>query len=186
MSNVLRISIMSAWVALAGLASGPAAAAPGCTIASFDPVVDFGAMRAPAGSDVSSITPAPQRRTFSATCASDTTMSIVFDAPAQGAAGMRFGERGAYRARVVSARLDGSPVAIARQPAPGALPGADASNELALLPSDVFAPASGRELLRGKRLDVVIEIAPTIPADAVRINQQVNFNATAELRVVTP
>jgi len=31
-----------------------------------------------------------------------------------------------------------------------------------------------------------VEIAPVIPADAVRINEPVGLDATAELRLVTP
>jgi hypothetical protein len=50
----------------------------------------------------------------------------------------------------------------------------------------VFAPASGRRLLSGKRLDITLEIAPVIPADAVRINAPVTLDATAQLQLVTP
>jgi len=171
---------------LIGLASGQAAAEPRCTLTSFDPVVDFGAMRSPAGSGETQIKPSPQRRTFSAVCRESTQMSVVFEAPAHGANDMRFGERGTYAARVTSARLDGEAVAIARLPAAGQPSVAEASSELALSPADVFAPASGRQLLSGKRLDFIVEIAPVIPADAVRINEPVGLDATAELRLVTP
>jgi hypothetical protein len=185
-ASVLRVVLPLGLPLLIGFWGGPAAAAPGCTLTSFDPLIDFGAMRPSAGSGETEIKPSPQRRTFSAVCPDATQMSLVFQGDARGAAEMRFGERGAYGIRVASARLDGAAVQMARLPAPEQPPAEESSGELTLLPSDVFAPASGRQLLSGKRLDITLEIAPVIPADAVRVNAPVTLDATAQLRLVTP
>ena len=184
-SSYLRFALPLGLPLLAGLWGGPAAAAPACTLTSFDSVVDFGTIRPSPGSETE-IKPSPQRRTITAICPDPTQMSVVFHGQTDDASDLRFGPRGRYAARTVLARLDGEIVQLARLPAAGQPPAEDAAGELKLLPSDVFAPASGRQLLSGKRLDVTLEIAPVVPVDAIRINESVNLDATAQLQLVTP
>jgi hypothetical protein len=131
-TSVLRAVLPLGLPLLIALWGGPAAAAPGCTLTSFDPVIDFGAIRPSAGSGATEIKPSPQRRTFSAVCPDATQMSLVFQGEPRGAAGMRFGERGAYGIRVASARLDGAVVQMAHLPAPGQPPAEEPSGELTL------------------------------------------------------
>jgi hypothetical protein len=180
--SMLRVSLPLAVTTLAALGSGPATAAPSCTLTSFDSTIDFGEMRL--SGNEKDIKPDPLRRTFVAACSEAAQMNLVFNAPAKGASTMQFGDKGAYGAHVVSARLDGDMVQMARLQAAGASPSEAPSGDLTLLPSDVFAPAVGQRLLSGQRLEITLEIAPQIPADAVRINQQVKLNATAQLQLI--
>lgn len=191
MPNLIRLPFTCALASLAmatALASWsvPAAAMSGCTLTSFDSVVDFGTMRPPARGGDSRIKPSPQRRTFAAVCPAATRMSLVFEGEPKGAAEMRFGAGGAYTVRVMNARLDGAPVQLAHLSGVGQMPVTESSGELDLLPSDVFAPAAGRQPLSGKRLFVTLEFSPVIPVDAVRISETVKLDATAHLRLATP
>jgi hypothetical protein len=185
LSKILRLALPLALPALAGLCGNPAVAAQDCTLTWFDSTVDFGAMHPPSGSTEREFKPSPMRRSFAAACPEASQMSLVFQGQAKGANTMQFGEKGAYAVRVVSARLDGETVQMARLQAAGMPPAEAPSGDLTLLPSDVFAPVNGQQLLSGKRLDVTLEIAPVIPADAVRINQQVELNATAQFRLIS-
>jgi hypothetical protein len=183
-SKFYRLVLPLALPALAGLYGNHAAAAGTCTLTWFDSVVDFGAMRPPPGSQEKEFKPSPMRRSFAAACPEPAQMSVVFQGQPKGSNSMQFGEKGSYAVRVVSARLDGETVQMARLLAAGMPPSEAPSGDLALLPSDVFAPVNGQQLLSGKRLDVTLEIAPVIPADAIRINQKVELDATAQLRLI--
>jgi hypothetical protein len=183
--KISRLVLPLGFTAVAGLCGNHAIAAQSCTLTWFDSTVDFGAMRPPPGSSEREFKPSPMRRSLTAACADASQMSLMFQGQAKGADTMQFGEKGAYAVRVVSARLDGEIVQMARLPAAGMPPAEASSGDLTLLPSDVFAPVNGQQLLSGKRLDVTLEIAPVIPADAVRINQKVELNATAQLRLIS-
>jgi hypothetical protein len=183
-SSLLRGVVPCGLTLLAGLWSAQAFAMRDCTLTFADSIVDFGAMR-PSGNEPT-LKPSPQRRTYSAVCPEAAQMSLGFRGLAAGASALQFGDKGTYTARVVSARLDGETVQVARLAGVAQPPSEPGSAELALLPADVFAPVNGQQLLKGKRLDVTLEIAPSISVDAVQINQQVNLNSTVQLELTTP
>ncbi|TKC90882.1 hypothetical protein FAZ69_05760 [Trinickia terrae] len=182
----VRFALPFALPVLAGLGAPEALAAPGCTLTSFDSVVDFGAMRPTSTGGATEFRPSPMRRTLSATCPDAAQMSVGFQGQVKDASQLKFGDKGAYTVRVTSARLDGETVQLARLQSAGAPPTAAPSGDLTLQPSDLFAPVSGQQLLSGKHLDITLEIAPVIPMDAVRINQEVALDAIMKLQLITP
>ncbi|MGV2292045.1 hypothetical protein AAHK20_25265 [Trinickia sp. YCB016] len=180
----IRCALSLALPALAGLATSKAIAAPECVLTAFDSVIDFGAIHPPPGNREKSFKPAPMQRTFSAICPEAAQMNVVFQGRAKSADQLQFGNNASYTVRVMSARLDGETVQMAHLQAAGAPPQGAPSGDLTLLPSDLFAPVSGQQLLSGRHLDFTLEIAPVIPVDTMHLNQQVNLDATGQLQLI--
>lgn len=173
--------LLSSLIGAACLSVGASALAADCTTLFSDATVDFGAMRPGVGKDAGHIRPSPTRRLYSAICKAPAQMNLVFRAtPAGTDDTLKFGESGTYSVRVVEARLDGTPVQLARLTAVGQPPSDAATGDLVLKANDVVAPVNGQELLRGSRLDVTLQVSASVPADAVRIAQQVTFNAASQ------
>lgn len=163
-------------------AYGGAASAADCTTLFSDSTVDFGMMRPGNGKDANQIRPSPARRIYTAACKAPAQMNLVFRAASAGADdALQFGDTGAYSVRVLDARLDGAAVQLARLSAIGQPPGDAPAAELVLKPNDIIAPVNGQQLLIGKRLDVTLQVVASIPADAVRIAQQVTLNAASQI-----
>jgi hypothetical protein len=178
----LRHLILPWLLGAACAAYGGTVSAADCTTLLSDATVDFGTMRPGNGKDASRIHPSPARRIYTATCKAPTQMNLVFRATAAGADdALQFGDTGTYSVRVLDARLDGTPVQLARLSAIGQPPGEAAATELVLKPNDIVAPVNGQQLLTGTRLDVTLQVAVSIPADAVRIAQQVTLNAASQI-----
>jgi len=161
---------------------GAAASAADCTSLFPDASVDFGTMRPGTGKNAGHIRPSPARRLYSATCKAPAQMNLVFRAaPASAEGGLQFGDKGTYSVRVLDARLDGNPVQLARLSAAGQPPSEAATAELVLKPNDIIAPANGQQLLTGSRLDVTLQVSANVPANAVRIAQEVTLNAAPQI-----
>ncbi|WP_296224482.1 hypothetical protein [Ralstonia sp. UBA689] len=161
---------------------GTAASAADCTTLFSDATVDFGMMRPGTGKDAGQIRPSAARRIYTATCKAPTQMNLVFRATAAGAEGLlQFGHAGTYSVRVLDARLDGTPVQLARLSTVGLPPSEAPTAELVLKPNDIVAPVNGQQLLTGTRLDVTLQVSVNVPADAVRIAQQVTLNAASQI-----
>lgn len=144
--------------------------------------VDFGMMRPGTGKDAGQIRPSAARRIYTAACTAPAQMNLVFRGTAAGANGeLQFGHAGTYSVRVLNALLDGAPVQLARVPAVGMPPSEAHTGELVLKPNDIVAPVNGQQLLSGAHLDVTLEISVSVPADAVRVAQQVTLNAASQI-----
>lgn len=162
---------------------GAAVSAADCTTLFSDATVDFGMMRPGTGKDAGQIRPSAARRIYTATCKAPAQMNLVFRAAAAaGAEGaLQFGHAGTYSVRVLDARLDGAPVQLARLSTVGLPPSEAPTAELVLKPNDIVAPVNGQQLLTGTRLDVALQVSANVPADAVRIAQQVKLNAASQI-----
>jgi len=161
---------------------GVAASAADCTALFSDATVDFGTMRPGNGKDANKIRPSPAQRIYTATCKVPAQMNLVFRAASTGADdALQFGDTGKYSVRVLDARLDGAPVQLVRLPAIGQPPSEAPAAALVLKANDIVAPASGQQLLKGARLDVTLQVAVSVPADAVRIAQPVTLNAASQI-----
>ncbi|CAJ0718065.1 hypothetical protein LMG6871_02329 [Ralstonia edaphis] len=161
---------------------GATAFAADCTTQFSDGTVDFGMMRPGTGKDAGQIRPSAARRIYTASCAAPAQMNLVFRGTAAGADGaLQFGHAGTYSVRVLNALLDGAPVQLVRVPAVGMPPSEAHSGELELKPNDIVAPANGQQLLSGTRLDVTLQISVSVPADAIRIAQQVTLRGTSQI-----
>jgi hypothetical protein len=166
---------------------GMSAAHAECKATLSDPTVDFGAMRPGAGADANQIKASPQSRVYSVVCGAPVQMNLIFRGTPSAVAPdtLQFGDAGTYVVRVASARLDGNPVQLARLAAVGQAPGQAATSDLTLQPADVVAPANGQQLLSGSRLDLTLQVSARIPANAVRIAQEVKLNAIGQLTMET-
>lgn len=181
MTHVLR-PLLPWLIGAVCLSGGASALAADCTTQFSDATVDFGAMRPGVGKDAGQIRPSPTRRLYTAVCKAPAQMNLVFRAtPAGTDDTLKFGDSGTFSVRVLDARLDGTPVQLARLSAAGQAPSEAATGDLVLKANDIIAPVSGQELLRGARLDVTLQVSVSVPADAVRIAQQVTFNAASQL-----
>ncbi|MGP0955598.1 fimbrial protein [Serratia sp. CY68758] len=144
-----------------------------CSLSVSNPVVDYGMMSRWQMEDMGAGNVSPGTRTLmvSVVCPYSRTMILRVEGEASELGGLRYGERGATRLRLLDAQLDGNAVEL-RAITPAGVITDSGGHILALNAGQRLAPVMQGRLAEGKALTVRLEIQPVLAEGDARVGSR--------------
>ncbi|CAI0828775.1 fimbrial protein [Serratia marcescens] len=159
-----------------GLESSPMPTLPldtHCSLLVSNPVVDYGMMSRWQMEDMEAgnVSPGTRSLMVSVVCPYSRTMRLRVEGEGSELGGLRYGERGATRLRLLDAQLDGNAVEL-RTITPADVITESGGHILALNTGQRLAPVIQGRLAEGKALTVRLEIQPVLAEGDARVGSQ--------------
>lgn len=141
-----------------------------CSLSVSNPVVDYGVMSRWQLEDmgVGSVSPGTRSLTVSVVCPYPRAMLLRVEGEGSEQGGLRYGERGTTRLRLLDAQMDGNAVAL-RTVTPAGIITEIGGHILALNAGQRLAPVTQGKLAEGKTLTARLEIQPVLAKVDARV-----------------
>lgn len=143
-----------------------------CSLSVNNPVVDYGIMSRWQLEDMGtgSVSPGTRSLTVSVVCPYARTMSLRVEGEGS-EGGLRYGEHGSTRLRLLNAQLDGNGVEL-RTVTPAGVITESGGYRLALNAGQRLAPVMHERLVEGKTLTARLEIQPVLTEGDARVSSR--------------
>lgn len=143
-----------------------------CRISVSNPVVDYGLMSRWQLEDIGagSVSPGTRSLTVNVVCPYSRTIALRVEGERRGA-GLRYGEHGATRLRLLDAQLDGNTVELRTVTSAGVIT-ENRGHRLALTAEQRVAPVIQGRLAEGKILVARLEVQPVMAAGHARVSSR--------------
>lgn len=140
-----------------------------CSLSVSNPVVDYGVMSRWQLEEVASgsVSPGTRSLTLSVVCPYTRVMKLRVQGEGSEQGGLRYGERGATRLRLLDAQLDGNAVGL-RVLTPAGVIRESGGQTVALNAGQQLAPIVQGRLAEGKTLTARLEIQPVLAEEDAR------------------
>lgn len=151
----------------------PPAVDPRCTLSVSNPAVDYGQVSRWQLEDLAGssrlLTFGKRSVSVSVSCPYTQTIGLALRGDRASNGDLRYGSRGHTRMHLQGAQLDGKDVAVISSRTDG-MASAATSNELALKPGQILAPALEGQPATGKVFIVHLELEPIVPEGEARVS----------------
>lgn len=143
-----------------------------CRLSVSNPVVDYGLMSRWQLEDIGAgrVSPGARSLTVSVVCPYSRTMSLRVEGEDR-EGGLRYGEHGTTRLRLLDAQLDGNAVEL-RTVTPAGVITESGGQRLVLKAGQRLAPVMQGRLAEGKTLTARLEIQPVLAEDDARVSSR--------------